>query len=271
MPDTVVHLPLSLRPKLVNFGLSEHGLQGREEYELPALWCLHLYFYEVRIAVDGRKHSIMPGSLTLIPPGTRIIYHYTAKRHRHFFVHFAVRSGRSTAVSLPVCQHLPDARDELLDRLQNIQRIHPHNPLHAEIAFWSLLWDVAESAARRAQSARREDTFFQKVDNFLDVGSPGKTTARSLAKEMQLSMAHVNRTIKSRHGITTVQLIRKRRLQRAHHLLLHSTMPVKLVAAECGLGDLQQFNKLMRREYGKSPRALRGIHTDDPTWTIDRK
>jgi tRNA pseudouridine(38-40) synthase len=107
----LVQLQIASRPKLVKCGLSEHGLQGREEYELPTLWCLHLYFYEVQIAVGGRTHFIRPGSLTVIPPGTRIVYHYTARRHRHFFVHFALRAGPPAAVSLPLCQHVPGALD----------------------------------------------------------------------------------------------------------------------------------------------------------------
>lgn len=267
----VVKLPLSGRPKLIRCGLSEHGLQGREEYQLPRLWCLHLYFYTVQIEVGGETHAITPDSLTLIPPGTRIVYHYASKRHRHFFVHFAVGADEDSEVSLPVCQHLPDARDELLDRLQNIQRIRTHNPLHAEIAFWSLLWDVAESAEFDAKGSSREMTFHKRVDEILDAGLPEAISPRALANELGMSMAHINRMIKARHGLTTVQLIRKRRFHRAYHLLNHSTMPIKLVAAECGMSDLQEFNKSMRREYGKSPRLLRESQVENPVWMFARQ
>jgi AraC-like DNA-binding protein len=264
-------LSVSNRPSLVNCGLSEHGLHGREEYELPKLWCLHLYFYEVRMEVSGRPHHILPGSLTVIPPATRIIYHYTGKRHRHFYVHFAIRNGPAPKAQIPICQHLPDAQDELFDRLQNIQRIRTHNPLHAEIAFWALLWDVAESSTLRSRKINQEDAFSKRLEELLETGLPKNASVRALAKQMGLSAAHINRKVKARLGLTTVQLIRKRRLQRAYHLLVHSTMPIKVVAAESGLSDLQQFNKQMRREYGKSPRALRTSHITDPTWSLDRR
>ena len=46
MPETtLLRLPLGDRPRIVNCGFGEHGLHGSEEYELPKLWCLHLYFY----------------------------------------------------------------------------------------------------------------------------------------------------------------------------------------------------------------------------------
>lgn len=263
-------LSLAARPRLVKCGLVEHGLHGREEYQLPAMWCLHLYFYEVRIEVRGKSYRILPGSLTLIPPGTRIVYHYSPRRHRHFFVHFTTPSKRSPAATLPLCQHLPQAKDELLDRLENIQRIRTHNTLHAEIALWALLWDLAESADRTG-SAPSETPLSRRIEELIEAGLPGQIGVQHLAREVGISSTHVNRTVKARHGLTTVQLIRKRRLQRAYHLLLHSTMPIKLLAAECGVGDLQQFNKLMRREYGESPRVLRKLHQPNPTWASDRQ
>ncbi len=266
-----VSLPLSQRPTLVMCGFGEHGLRGREEYELRALWCLHLYFYQVRVEVGGRSYEIVPGSLTLIPPGTRIVYHYAARRHRHFYVHFAVRKGRPGGELLPVCRHLPEALDELRDRLENIQRVRTRNPAHAEILFWALLWDLAESAARPAEEPARMEALAGAVEELIESGLPGKVSAQWLARELGLSMAHINRTIRQRHGVTTMQFIRKKRMQRAYHLLLHSEMPVKLLAAECGMDDLQQFNKMMRREYGRSPRALRESHQPDPTWAIARR
>jgi len=266
-----VNISLGSRPRLVNCGLAEHGLRGKEEYELPTLWCLHLYFYEVQMEVRGLPFSIVPGSLTLIPPGTPIIYRYNAKRHRHFYVHFKVDHVRHSRLRLPLCQHLPYAMDELLDRLQNIQRIRTHNQFHAEISFWSLLLDVAESAALHAESTSKEDALLNRADEIIDRGFPEKINAAGLAKVLGFSMAHINRRIKARHGLTTVQLLRKRRLQRAYHLLIHSTMPIKSAAAECGMSDLQQFNKLMRREYGKSPRILRKLHTSIPAWMLNRQ
>jgi AraC-like DNA-binding protein len=94
-----------------------------------------------------------------------------------------------------------------------------------------------------------------------------------VAEHMGLSTTHVNRVVRRIAGMTMIQLIRRRRLQRAYRLLLHSTMPIKLIASECGIDDLQQFNKLMRSGYGKSPRQLRDDFpgTGESTWALDRE
>jgi transcriptional regulator GlxA family with amidase domain len=61
-----------------------------------------------------------------------------------------------------------------------------------------------------------------------------------------------------RHLETTpVAYIRKRRAEHAKHLLIHTTLPMKSIARQIGLTDLQQFNKLLRKTLGRSPRAIR--------------
>lgn len=265
-----VELPLGARPKVVNSGLAEHGLHGVETYELPRLWCLHLYFYEVTLEVAGHPFSIMPGAVTLIPPGSRIVFKYTGHRSRHFFVHFAITS-KAPKVTIPLFQHLPQARDEMLDRLQNMQRVLTLSELHAEILFWGLLWDIAESGLHQLQD---EHSLILSVEQFIESSLPGKLTASDVAAHAGVSRTHVNRVVKAAHGLTTLQFIRKCRLQRAYRLLAHSTMPIKLVARECGIEDLQRFNKLMRSEYGTNPRklrAVRGLKSSGETWGVDRE
>jgi transcriptional regulator GlxA family with amidase domain len=51
----------------------------------------------------------------------------------------------------------------------------------------------------------------------------------------------------------------RRRATRAQHLLLTTNLPVKVIAAEVGVPDLQEFNKLIRRHCGHSPRAVREL------------
>ena len=268
-----VNLPLGLKPRLVNCGLAEHGTRGVETYELPRLWCLHLYFYKVEMEVNGTSFPIVPGAITLVPPGARIVYQYTGNRSRHFYVHFDTIT-RSPITRIPLCQHLPQSRDELVDRLQNIQRVLTSRRMHAEILFWGLLWDIAESGLNQLESKDEPHPLIRVVEQFIEARLPDKLTASDVANHAGVSMTHVNRLVKAARGMTTIQLIRKFRLQRAYRLLIHSTMPVRLVARECGVDDLQRFNKLMRTEYGTNPRSLRTSHRQQSSgqiWEVDRE
>jgi transcriptional regulator GlxA family with amidase domain len=69
--------------------------------------------------------------------------------------------------------------------------------------------------------------------------------------------AHLRRCFRAELGLGVKPWIQARRLERARHLLAHSALPVRAIAAQLGIADLQRFNKLVRRACGLGPRALR--------------
>lgn len=266
----LARLPLGHRPKIVRCGLVEHGLRGVERYQSTVYWCLHLYFYCVELEIDRKRYQVVPGTVTVAPPGTRMVYHYTPRLYRHFFVHFTIRDHPSK-VKIPVIQHLPEGRDEMSDRLENIGRLLPVNRTHAEILLWGLLWDITEAGASSRKGVHHP--VVEQVERLLEGEMAQKLSARMISRQLGFSVAHINRMVKARHGFTVMQLLRKRKLRHAYRLLLHSTLPVKQIAAECGLDDLQKFNKCMRAEYGQSPRSLREEYrkkSGEKTWTLER-
>jgi transcriptional regulator GlxA family with amidase domain len=78
-----------------------------------------------------------------------------------------------------------------------------------------------------------------------------------LARSAGVSPAHLTRLFRSELSETVTDYLRKCRLDRAWHLLLHSDLPIKQVACDVGIQDLQLFNKTIRRAFGVAPRALR--------------
>ena len=84
-------------------------------------------------------------------------------------------------------------------------------------------------------------------------------TVPDVARVAGVSHNHLTRLFRAAIGDTVVGYIRSRRLDRAQHLLRASTLSVSAVAASVGIPDLHAFNKACRREFGASPRALRGF------------
>jgi transcriptional regulator GlxA family with amidase domain len=72
-----------------------------------------------------------------------------------------------------------------------------------------------------------------------------------------VSHNHLTRLFHAETGQTVIAYIRQRRLTRARHLLVSSTLSIPAVAASVGIPDLQAFNKACRRELGGPPRAIR--------------
>jgi len=65
-------------------------------------------------------------------------------------------------------------------------------------------------------------------------------------------------------GTTFSEYLMEQRLARAHRLLCEpgaSHTAISTIAYDVGFGDLSHFNRRFRRQYGLTPRELRGDKT----------
>jgi AraC family transcriptional regulator len=94
---------------------------------------------------------------------------------------------------------------------------------------------------------------------------------RSLAREARLSPYHFLRTFQSVTGVTPHQYILRMRLRRAAALLSQKATKIVDIALECGFGDISNFNRNFRAEFGVSPRAYRERTYRGPSRSSTRK
>lgn len=135
----------------------------------------------------------------------------------------------------------------------------------------SISWE--ELGIELAASAAQMD---RGLSRGLDDASPGATERVSrvvrmmeddadnahelsgLARQARLSPYHFLRTFQKVAGVTPHQYLLRRRL---HHAAVRlKTEPAKVVdiALESGFGDISNFNRTFRAEFGVSPRTWRG-------------
>ena len=82
-------------------------------------------------------------------------------------------------------------------------------------------------------------------------------TLGSLAREAGLSPYHFLRTFQRLTGVTPHQYVLRARLREAAMRLVVERARVIDIALDCGFGDLSNFNRAFRSEFGVSPRVYR--------------
>jgi len=86
-------------------------------------------------------------------------------------------------------------------------------------------------------------------------------TLARLAREAGLSRYHFLRVFESLTGVTPHQYIRRARLRQAAARLAADRANVLDIAFDSGFGDVSNFNRAFRAEFGVSPRAFRAARS----------
>ncbi|HKE24336.1 MAG TPA: AraC family transcriptional regulator [Bryobacteraceae bacterium] len=110
------------------------------------------------------------------------------------------------------------------------------------------------TAAADASSLARVTRVIRMIDNEPDAphGMP------SLARAARLSLFHFLRVFEAVTGTTPHQYLLRLRLRRAAVRLRIEPAKVLDIALDCGFGDVANFNRAFRAEFGVSPRGWRG-------------
>jgi AraC family transcriptional regulator len=129
--------------------------------------------------------------------------------------------------------------------------------------------ELAAAAVRAAEGLARDATVVSagatarvaRVVRAIEEDAAGHTLA-SLAGEARLSPYHFLRTFQSLTGVTPHQYLMRARLREAAVRLVAEPAKVLDIALDCGFGDVSNFNRSFRTEFGVSPRAYRRASGD---------
>lgn len=246
-----VELALSEPPEVANVGVGLHGTRRLHDvFRLPDLWQLHLYGYAGELTVEGVTHPIRPGHVSLVPPDVEVHFRYRG-RSEHLYAHLRL-PGAHERRTVPLMQDA-GAQTPLLTGM--MRSAMPAVPARTAAEIWAVLWRVAHLTALDQEGRAHPGVAVAIAHIEANLAEP--LTVPGVARVAGLSHNHLTRLFRAETGDTVVAYIRRRRLDRARHLLRESTLPVASIAAEVGIPDLQAFNKACRRELGGAPRTIR--------------
>ena len=254
--------------------ISRCGLFPMEPDEFRTVYrsgthALHLYFYHGAIRIGERVFRLRPGDVTLTPADTPSTYRLR-EPGRHWCAHFRPAPEESgEAVRLPLHIPLGAPLAYFRDRLKHVARLHNSpaaEPAAAAVrqamasaAFLELLLELSELAAGQPArpAARGSDRALEELRDYVEEHLAEPLSVPGLASRVGLSQNYLARVFRRTAGTSLKGYLLLRRMEEARHLLAHTNLPVKAIAARVGFGDAQYFNKQFRRSAGLSPSAFR--------------
>jgi LacI family transcriptional regulator len=84
-----------------------------------------------------------------------------------------------------------------------------------------------------------------------------KISLKALAKQLNLSQRSFERRIAKTMGASAGTIINRMRMDRARHLLVNGTRPLKDIYVDCGFSSPEHFHRIFKRQFGVSPLIYR--------------
>ena len=122
-----------------------------------------------------------------------------------------------------------------------------------------LLIDERPSQARYMMPthSQQADPTVIAAERWIDAHLAQPIRVDELSRQLAVSPKTLARRIQAATGISPVKLIQRRRLLQAAHLLETTRLSIEAVAAKVGYQDSTALRKLVRREFGTTPAAIR--------------
>jgi len=205
------------------------------------------------LLVNGRALQFDANDLLVVPPASHcVIKRDGSRENTYLYFNFAPGKSDQDLYAIPIITPMGEEGPtwELQFRRALNQLIVTRTSLRAVV--WSWLWTIAvpeRSAPRNPYVQAAVRIFEDRMDESLSV--------TAVARECHLSSSQLNRLFLSEHGRTPMQFLLELRAAKAHHLLTQTTLPIKAVAAACGITNPHAFNRFVRARLGASPRSIR--------------
>jgi transcriptional regulator GlxA family with amidase domain len=95
------------------------------------------------------------------------------------------------------------------------------------------------------------------AERWIDDHLAAPISVASLSSELAVSPKTLSRRIVAATGVSPIKFIQRRRLLCASHLIETTSMSIEAIAAKVGYQDGTALRKLVKREFGITPSALR--------------
>jgi AraC family transcriptional regulator len=113
--------------------------------------------------------------------------------------------------------------------------------------------------AEAADISRGAPNWLKQATEIVESRFLERLSLTEIASEVGVHYVHLSRQFHKYNRCTVGELIRRRRVQYASHLLAHSRTPLAEIALLCGFSDQSHLSFLLKRYMGLSPSKFRSM------------
>jgi AraC family transcriptional regulator len=251
-------LPLGMAPHVQMIGAhSRHGQQKkRETFRLHNFWCLNLFYQgEGEITLLGKEYPFSIGHAGFTPPDCDISY-YFRQETAVSFIHF-LPPPSARCISVPAIINLGQEFENILLDLQSMATTQNPDSECVVARVWDVLWKVARHSS--LSPSHLHTPLIEEAIEIIERQLSEPIYITDLAATLKISHTHLNRLFLREFRVSVNRYIKQKRIERARHLLKHSSLSIQSIGIQVGIPDPHLFNKIIRQELGKSPRKIRDI------------
>ena len=124
-------------------------------------------------------------------------------------------------------------------------------------AFSALLPVLADSIEVNDLLSEDNVTIGQLTKRYIKSHLSQRITLADIAGDLHCSIVTVTENFKSEFGITVMEYVMQKRMQKAERLLENRELSVRNVSEACGFSNVECFSRNFKNKYGVSPREWR--------------
>ncbi|HLG97976.1 MAG TPA: helix-turn-helix transcriptional regulator [Bryobacteraceae bacterium] len=121
----------------------------------------------------------------------------------------------------------------------------------------AILAEIARGEVK--QNAPRVPSWLRRATEIVESRFLERLSLAAIASEVGVHYVHLSRQFHKYNQCTVGEMIRRRRVQYASHLLAHSETPLAEIALMCGFADQSHLSFLFKRYMGVSPSKFRAL------------
>src|SRR5262245_18550751 len=132
------------------------------------------------------------------------------------------------------------------------------NDAEARLSIEALTWEIlAACGGTSAGVGSSPPQWLKDARDVFDSGLDESVSLRSVAREVGIHPVYFAAAFRRFHGCSPGQYLRRKRFERARHLISNPALPLAQVAIDAGFSDQSHLNRVFRRFTGMSPGQYR--------------